>query len=202
MSADTVTRRRQSGYVQANVVGVRLYVFCCANCGLPMALPEFYDDQRRDDGRSFYCPNGHSMSYTDTIETQLRAQLKDVERARARAEAAAEVERTRARSARAELGKARRRAAHGVCPAPECKRRPFENLAAHMAAKHPEFVTDADHGVGVQVLVDGPYGTMRKISSQPGAARYRCGCGWEGNTAAGVAAKHARTCAKARQPWA
>jgi hypothetical protein len=199
--ADSVTRRRQAGYVHANVLGVRLYVFCCVNCGLPMAMPEFFDDQRRDDGHNFYCPNGHLMSYTDTVEAQLRRQLQAVERERDVAAAAADRERTRARSARAELGKARRRTAHGVCPVSGCSRSPFDNLARHMAAKHPEFIAAADQGAGVQVLLDGPYGTMRKIGSSPGAARYRCGCGWEGNTAAGVAAKHARTCTHARQPW-
>jgi hypothetical protein len=200
-TSDTVTKRAASGYLTANVLGVRMFVFTCAACAIPMAIAEFYDDQRRDDGKSFYCPNGHTMSYHDTIENQLRRQLKAAQQAADRADAEAQAERTRVRAARAELGRARRRAAHGVCPVPACSRAPFDNLARHMAAKHPGYITDADAAVGVQVLVDGPYGTMRKISHQPGAARYRCRCGWEGNTARGLAAKHARTCPKACEPW-
>jgi hypothetical protein len=32
-------------------------------CGIEFAIPNGFDDRRRNDGKSFHCPNGHSMSY-------------------------------------------------------------------------------------------------------------------------------------------
>lgn len=35
----------------------------CAECGIIFAIPDSYDKRRADDGKTFYCPNQHRMSY-------------------------------------------------------------------------------------------------------------------------------------------
>ncbi len=40
-----------------------LFAFKCTNCGIYFALDKEADDNWRDSGRAFFCPNGHSLSY-------------------------------------------------------------------------------------------------------------------------------------------
>lgn len=128
-------------------VELRLVAITCATCGAPFGIGKAFQDARRKDQRGFYCPNGHNNYYPKPKRTEadrLREQLDA-----ARSLAARERERREAadRSARAYRGVAtrvKRQAAHGVCPAPGCKRS-FANLAAHMAGQHPGFV--AEHPV-------------------------------------------------------
>lgn len=35
----------------------------CPTCGVSYCLPKLFDDERREDHRSWYCPNGHSLYY-------------------------------------------------------------------------------------------------------------------------------------------
>ena len=41
----------------------------CPNCGLTFAITKDFDNRRRDDHRTFYCPMGHSMSYNGPSST-------------------------------------------------------------------------------------------------------------------------------------
>lgn len=63
---------------------------CCV-CGVPFAMPADLTTQRRDDGKSFHCPNGHSQSYTNNLQKQLDAANKVIAEkdAKLHAEAAA-----------------------------------------------------------------------------------------------------------------
>jgi hypothetical protein len=54
--------------------------FVCPDCGLPFALPAYFVEQARADGREVYCPNGHVSELTrrdrpDTIRRRL--EVKD-----------------------------------------------------------------------------------------------------------------------------
>jgi hypothetical protein len=46
-------------------------------CGVLFAAPKNLLDKRRFDGQSFYCPNGHCLSFVDAGETRLRRQLEE-----------------------------------------------------------------------------------------------------------------------------
>jgi hypothetical protein len=35
----------------------------CPVCGIHYAVPSQFDEKRRQDHRSFHCPNGHSLSF-------------------------------------------------------------------------------------------------------------------------------------------
>ena len=43
----------------------------CCNCGIKFQVPEEWDENRREDGRWFYCPNGHKQKYTDCTDDKI-----------------------------------------------------------------------------------------------------------------------------------
>jgi hypothetical protein len=124
-------------------VGTTYETLDCPVCGLFFAITEEFEKRRRDDGKGFYCPNGHSMSYGDTVRDQLRREKDRVAMLRSnldqvRADRAA-IERSRA-AVRGQLTKVKKRVANGVCP---CCNRSFPDLSAHMSTKHPDYVEPA-----------------------------------------------------------
>jgi hypothetical protein len=141
----TATNTRVS--VRSNVGTLTLYVTTCATCGVIFALEDTYDECRRKDGRGFYCPNGHSLSYKTTETDRLRKELDNTKRRLESAQREANWQGQRAlenaRSAAAYKGhltRIRRRIAAGVCP---CCRRTFSNVERHIQGQHPEFVAKA-----------------------------------------------------------
>lgn len=58
----------------------------CASCGVVFWLTDHLEKERRDDHRTFYCPNGHALSFggpsaNEKRITQLEGELRDVRRA-------------------------------------------------------------------------------------------------------------------------
>jgi hypothetical protein len=120
----------------------------CGVCGVLFGLESSFIDKRQDDGKGFYCPNGHSISWkanneAKQVEQRLR---KETDRVRSELEAARSLaqreanrrqlaERQRA-AAKGQLTKTKNRIAKGVCP---CCNRTFQNLGKHMAGQHPDF---------------------------------------------------------------
>jgi len=43
----------------------------CPSCGLWYPLPTHYEDARREDHKTFYCPNGHSCYYPQQTDREL-----------------------------------------------------------------------------------------------------------------------------------
>lgn len=130
---------------------VKMITETCSNCGILFAMEEGFQKERLADKRSFYCPNGHGMSYTGKSEVEkLRAQLDEERRQRQRAEqnvarwqdeyaeadARAIHERNRANGYKGHATRITKRAKAGVCP---CCNRTFQQLARHMATQHPKF---------------------------------------------------------------
>lgn len=118
------------------VLGQSYHLQVCCDCGIGFAVPEYFDTMRRQDGKSFYCPNGHSQSYTVTTVQKLQREVAEAQRL-------ATVERERRQLAEAATFKAQRatyrlkkRIAAGVCP---CCNRTFQDIARHMKTKHDGF---------------------------------------------------------------
>jgi hypothetical protein len=121
-------------------------------CGIHFAIPASLQREiqaKRHDG---HCPLGHTYIYGGKTEAQkLKEQLELKERQlaserarRDQAEADAAHERNRVRGYQGALGKAKKRAAKGVCPAAGCKRS-FVDVARHVATCHPDLVaTEAE----------------------------------------------------------
>jgi hypothetical protein len=122
-----------------------LTVISCGECAIPFAIPSNLDNAAQKDGRSFWCPNGHKISYSETENQRLARELTAAKKRQGWAEANATAARDQAeaaeRSARAYKGHAtriRNRFGAGMCPVDGCRRH-FNNLADHMTTEHPGY---------------------------------------------------------------
>jgi len=115
-------------------------VTCCA-CGMCFSVPSDWEAQRRVKHDTFYCPNGHHLSFPG--ESRAEKAERELAAAKAQHKTALEWERhrreTAEKSAAAHKGKVteiKNRIHNGVCP---CCRRSFQNLQRHMSSEHPDF---------------------------------------------------------------
>lgn len=116
----------------------------CGGCGIPYGLPEGFIAERKRDHKTWTCPNGCRRHYPKgptEAERKLKAAEERIDGLRTRWLAerdqrnAAEREAAEAKAREVRL---RWRVGNGVCP---CCSRTFPGLAAHVATKHPEFLT-------------------------------------------------------------
>lgn len=109
----------------------------CCNCGIPFFMPSYHQKVLlANKGQSFYCPNGHSMSYTGKTDAEkLKEQLAQEQSERAKREEELQNKWLDEMSRANKLEKQLKRVHKGVCP---CCNRTFENLKRHMETKHPE----------------------------------------------------------------
>lgn len=104
---------------------------CCA-CGIRFGIPSQIQLNLRESHKSFYCPNGHSQSYTGESQSEkLQRELKRKELANVVRD------KLNAQSEVATLNKKLKRVHNGTCP---CCKRSFANLKAHIKTKHPELL--------------------------------------------------------------
>lgn len=109
----------------------------CPSCGVVYGLTADYEDRRRQDHKSFYCPNGHNLSYSqESREEKLKRQLEATSSQLSRTQSQLTVTKRQKAAAKGQLTKTKRRVANGVCP---CCNRTFADLAAHMHGQHPEY---------------------------------------------------------------
>lgn len=112
----------------------------CCNCGVAFAITRELRDRRVEDHKPFYCPNGHSQSYTGKTEAQkLTEQLERVKVQRDHARDETERQKRLAAAAKGQVTKMRNRAARGVCPQDGCKRS-FTDLQSHVETCHPQLL--------------------------------------------------------------
>lgn len=110
----------------------------CGACGVLFAAPKIMLDACRQDGDSFFCPNGHSLSYTESENDKLKRQLQNAKDGRAAERAKRDQAEASLRTTKGVVTKMRKRIAAGVCP---CCRRSFQDLARHMESQHPDFAS-------------------------------------------------------------
>lgn len=123
-------------------------VVACSECGISYGLPSNYARDKRENGGTFRCPNGHLQCYGTTevqrLEKQLAAERARLDQAKADAnwqrKQRAATER-RLSAARGVTTRLKNRVSKGVCP--YCNRT-FENLGRHMASKHPTFAASEE----------------------------------------------------------
>lgn len=51
----------------------------CVNCSIEFYMTEQLYKQRLEDGKSFFCPAGHSQYYTNSCKSKLEKAQKDIE---------------------------------------------------------------------------------------------------------------------------
>lgn len=146
---------------QTIVVEQKLVTETCCECGLLFAMTEDFKNEKlkyreSHNRRSFYCPNGHQQHYLgETEETKLRRERDRLKndadwqrRRREEAEARAKHQEHRANGYKGHATRVTKRAKAGVCP---CCNRTFQQLARHMATKHPTFAPiELEEGATVQ----------------------------------------------------
>lgn len=124
----------------------------CISCQIAFMVPVGFTARRREDNQTFYCPNGHTMSYPKygTEAEKLRRERDRLKQEAARleeqaalenkwrleAQEAARAAERRAAAARGQVTRLKNRAVAGLCP---CCNRSFVQLSRHMSTKHPGF---------------------------------------------------------------
>lgn len=122
-------------------VGTFTVIYCGhEGCGVPFALNDEFIRQRREDHKTWYCPNGHSRYYPRENETEkAKAAVRWLERQLANRDEDLRAAKVAHAVTKGKLTKTRNRVAKGVCP---CCNRSFASLQRHMAGQHPGY-TDA-----------------------------------------------------------
>ena len=109
----------------------------CCKCGMAFAMPLDFQNRRRNDRQSFYCPAGHGQHYTGKTEEQkLRDQLAARDASLARAQEQVQTLASERDHITKAHKKMRARVMNGVCP---CCNRSFSNLREHMKTQHADF---------------------------------------------------------------
>ena len=118
----------------------------CSFCGILFASTVI--PLRRKDGRNFFCPNGHVLSWSESEADKLRKELAQEKLNRQQAERGkewAQVQKREAESAKLKVEKKLRlqtkRVNAGVCP--HCQRT-FQQLARHMQCKHKDIIKESE----------------------------------------------------------
>lgn len=113
-----------------------LVIESCPSCFINYAIPKDLHDRKQRDGGNWYCPNGHSIVFTDPEVKRLqRALNREQELAMDRFNQLEQERRSHA-ATKGKLTKTRNRIAKGVCP---CCNRSFTNVERHMSTQHPDF---------------------------------------------------------------
>lgn len=113
-----------------------LEVMECAHCFVCFAAPKRLIDAKRKNGSDFFCPNGHSLSYHDNENAQLRRERDRLKQKLAEKDDELRAVINQRNVETKKLATLQKRSAAGVC---QCCHRTFAQLARHMATKHPEF---------------------------------------------------------------
>jgi hypothetical protein len=101
----------------------------CISCGVIFGMTKQFDDRRKQDKASFYCPNGHPAAYVESEADRLRRSLENERRKLSTAQ-------FELMMAEKKVKRLEKRTKNGVCP---CCHRQFQSVARHMATKHPDF---------------------------------------------------------------
>lgn len=120
----------------------------CCSCGIEFGVPEHWLNKRRENGTGFWCPNGHSLSYTESTNDKLRRERDRLKQQMAykddalkQARDSRDYQERRAAAIKGHLTRVKKRVSAGTCP---CCRRNFENLQMHMTTKHPDYAQSDD----------------------------------------------------------
>ena len=122
----------------------------CADCAIAFAITKRFEDAKRYNHSSFYCPNGHKQYFSGKTD----AEIERDKALKAQAELNREthekvVLEKKLRESEKEMARMKNRAAHGVCL---CCNRTFENLASHMKTQHP---AEIPGGAAVKQITNG-----------------------------------------------
>ncbi len=114
----------------------------CADCNQSFAITKTLWKRRKEDHKTFYCPDGHSNYYPQKTELEkTKEELYRAQRSRDWYESLAAERRRSMSSLKGQITKTKNKLVKGNCP--ECDEH-FEDLAKHIQCKHPEFMPEPD----------------------------------------------------------
>jgi hypothetical protein len=115
----------------------------CISCGVTFAFPKTLIDKQRRDGGYHYCPNGHQQGWSQELSEngKLKAELEAKNREIALQGSHLKHKDDQIAAQKGINTKLRKRIGAGVCP---CCHRTFQQLAGHMATKHPDYKDSDD----------------------------------------------------------
>lgn len=111
----------------------------CGECGIEFAVPDHFYTDRKNSGKGWHCPNGHSRVFRESDADKLRRERDQLKQQMARVEQEREEQRARAEQAERREKRLKKRTAAGTCP---CCQRTFSNMSTHMRKQHPQFVAE------------------------------------------------------------
>lgn len=111
---------------------------CCV-CGIEFGVPPYFIVDKRDKGGTLYCPNGHSLGWSQSEADKLRQQLQKEKDAVEWQRAWASRLEKDLQSQKGQITKLKKRIVNGVYP---CCHRSFSVLAQHMRRKHPDYIKE------------------------------------------------------------
>lgn len=112
---------------------------CCGECGIEFDVPNNFYKERKNTGKGWYCPNGHSRVFRESDADKFRRERDIAKQQLARAEQELVDANARAELLKKQKKRLEKRAAAGTCP---CCQRTFNNMTRHMQSKHPEFIAE------------------------------------------------------------
>ncbi len=118
--------------VRTKYVTTELLPQNCGECGIVFGMPDGLQRKRLEDGRVWYCPNGHQRIYTNRRD--LQEQLKETRSLLAGEQRRAAVERRSHSATKGQLTKTKNRANAGMCL--DCHRF-FQQVQRHRTRMHP-----------------------------------------------------------------
>lgn len=113
----------------------------CPVCGIQYAAPEEFFEARYKkknsggDGHNWYCPNGHSLMFTESLADKIARERDLLKQQLAQKDDEIAGWKREKEKTDKELRRVKKRATAGVC---QCCNRTFQNVARHMATKHPD----------------------------------------------------------------
>jgi hypothetical protein len=115
----------------------------CCNCGMTFAVPTAWENDRRQNHKGFFCPNGHPLVFNgpSALEKQVKERDAEIEKLKLRLawKECSLLAANRSNIAlRGQSTKLKNRIKNGVCP---CCHRTFGHLQRHMQTKHPDWVS-------------------------------------------------------------
>lgn len=107
----------------------------CGECGIVFAVPEDWRAEKQRTGNGWFCPNGHSRVYRESDAARYKRLLDEANAQNTRLSESVRQAQIAEKRAVAEATRIKKRIHAGICP---CCKRTFQNLARHMATKHPK----------------------------------------------------------------
>jgi len=119
-------------------LAIEYYVINCCKCAFVFAVDNRWDNKRRRDHKSFWCPHcGTRQSYSGKSDLEKLKEEIYSERSNSKwYQRRFESEKKSKSALKGQFTKFKNRIGVGVCP---CCKRNFKQLARHMENKHPDY---------------------------------------------------------------